>query len=66
MQLHLGSMRHHPGEHLRFWTLKDAKLWVKQLGCKLNKIVVYQGLPGLNKLFPNLFGQGILIKISWD
>ena len=57
--------RHHPGEHLRFWTFKDAQLWTKQLGCQVDKILVYQGLPILNKILPNLFGQGILMKISW-
>lgn len=54
----------HPGEHLRFWTVKDVKWWVKALGFNLDKLIVYEGLPILNRIWPKLFGQGIIIKIS--
>lgn len=54
----------HPGEHLRFWTAGDAKWWVKSLGFHLEEIKLYQGLPGLNKIFPKFFGQGIIICIK--
>lgn len=54
----------YPGEHLRFWTVKDVKWWIKFMGFSLDKIIVYEGLPILNKIFPNLFGQGIIIKIK--
>lgn len=54
----------HPGEHLRFWTAKDTKWWIKSLGFTLDKLVIYQGIPVLNKIFPKLFGRGILIKIK--
>jgi 2-polyprenyl-3-methyl-5-hydroxy-6-metoxy-1,4-benzoquinol methylase len=53
-----------PGEHLRFWTVKDVKWWVKNLGFNLEKLIFYEGVPILNKVFPNLFSQGIIIKIS--
>lgn len=53
----------HPGEHLRFWTVRDSKWWVSSMGFVLEKIVVYEGLPILNRMMPNLFGQGIIIKI---
>lgn len=54
----------HPGEHLRFWTVSDTRWWVKGLGFKIIDFHVYQGLPGLKKIWPRLFGQGIIIKIS--
>jgi methionine biosynthesis protein MetW len=54
----------HPGEHLRFWTVKDVKWWVNNLGFKLDKMVIYEGVPFLKKIIPSIFGQGIIIKIS--
>lgn len=53
--------RVHPGEHVRFWTVDDAKWWVSHLGFKLDKIILYEGVPFLNKVFPKLFAQGIII-----
>lgn len=54
----------HPGEHLRFWTVRDVKWWIFSMGYILDKMIIYEGLPILNKIFPNLFGQGIIIKIN--
>lgn len=54
----------HPGEHLRFWTVKDMNSWAKALGLKVEKLVVYEGLPWLNKIWPSLFGQGIIIYLK--
>ena len=54
----------HPGEHLRFWTVADVRSWVPQTGYELCALVVYQGLPGLNKLLPTLFAQGIVISLA--
>lgn len=54
----------HPGEHLRFWTVKDMKWWVKTIGFKLDELVVYGDLGLLKDIFPKLFGRGIIIKIS--
>ncbi len=51
----------HPGEHLRFWTVKDMKFWLKSIGVKSAKIILYEGLPILNKIFPSLFAQGIIV-----
>lgn len=54
----------HPGEHLRFWTVSDVRWWVKYLGFKLLFLHIYEGLPGLKKIWPTLFGQGIIIVIN--
>ncbi len=54
----------HPSEHLRYWTVRDVIFWVNSLNLKLNKLILYQGIPILNKLIPSLFGKGIIIHIS--
>lgn len=54
----------HPGEHLRFWTYRDLKWWLKEL--KLDKqshIHIYEGLPILNKLWKGLFGAGFIVEV---
>ena len=57
----------HPGEHLRFWTLKDMRFWMTQLdidsSCKIS-IIPYQGHPFLGYFFPNLFHEGIFVFIQ--
>lgn len=55
----------HPGEHLRFWTYKDLKWWLGELGLKEHTdIHVYQGIPVLNKLWKSLFGAGFIMEIK--
>jgi len=55
----------HPGEHLRFWTYKDIKWWLKELNLyHKSEIYVYEGIPFLNKVWKNLFGAGILVYIK--
>ena len=55
----------HPGEHLRFWTYRDLKWWLKQLSI-MNKstIHIYQGIPLLNKIWKGLFGAGFIVKVE--
>ena len=54
-----------PNEHLRFWTLKDMKWWLTYLGINnFSKIISYKGIPLLNKIFPNLFSQGLFVIIN--
>lgn len=54
----------HPGEHVRFWTVKDARWWPGAVGCQLNALVAYEGLPGLARVWPALFAEGILIYMT--
>ncbi len=55
----------HPGEHLRFWTYKDIKWWLKELGySERSDIHIYQGIPVLNKLWKTMFGKGMVIEIK--
>ena len=52
-----------PSEHLRFWTVRDMKWWLKEQNYRNFKIYLYEGVPILNKIWPALFGQGIFIFI---
>jgi methionine biosynthesis protein MetW len=54
----------HPGEHLRFWTVRDAKWWVKELGVELEECIAYEGLPLINKIWPSMFAEGLVLKIK--
>lgn len=55
--------RVYPSEHLRFWTLRDMKWWLGELGYKFFKLYIYEGVPLFNKLWSSLFGQGLFIYI---
>ena len=56
----------HPAEHLRFWTIRDFKRWIKSLkieGYDGNlKIIPSNGFPYLflHRLWPNMFGKQIV------
>jgi len=55
----------HPGEHLRFWTYRDLKWWLKELGFyEKSEIYIYEGIPILNKLWKGLFGAGFIVEIK--
>ncbi len=54
----------HPGEHVRFWTVKDMRWWVKALGMRLRRLFLYKGIPGLNHLCPSWFGAGMVVVIE--
>lgn len=53
-----------PNEHLRFWTLTDMKWWLSVQGFKNFKIISYQGVPVLNKIWPSMFAAGLLIMVN--
>ena len=56
--------RVHPGEHLRFWTLTDMRWWLRALGVEeRSELVAYRGIPVLNRLWPGLFGMGLLCEV---
>jgi methionine biosynthesis protein MetW len=54
----------HPAEHVRFWTVRDVRWWVKSLNLNLANLITYEGLPFLNTIFPSLFAQGLIIHLS--
>lgn len=54
----------HPAEHLRFWTRADMRFWLASLGLIVRKEVFYEGVPGLNRLWPSLFGKGMIYWVS--
>lgn len=57
--------RTHPGEHIRFWTYRDAIWWLNELDLFENyEVETYEGIPILNKLWKNLFAAAIIVKAS--
>lgn len=56
--------RAHPGEHLRFWTLRDMRWWLEGLGLSaVAKVRPYQRAGLLGGILPGLFARGILVEI---
>lgn len=53
----------HPGEHVRFWTMRDVRWWMRALGFENYKLHGYRGVPVLNKVWPSLFAAGIFIYL---
>ena len=54
----------HPGEHLRFWTYRDLKWWLKEMGLfKKSTISIYEGIPVLNIFWKGLFGAGFIVEL---
>ncbi len=54
----------HPGEHLRFWTRKDMRHWLASLGLVIKEERCYGGVPCLERLWPSLFGKGMIYSID--
>lgn len=57
--------RVHPGEHLRFWSLRDLDDWLRSISlpdCKI-EIKGYMGWPKLGYFMPNLFCMGAIVRI---
>ncbi len=54
----------HPGEHLRFWTLGDLRWWTslveRDLGLRMEDLLVYRGYRHLARLVPGLFGMAFV------
>jgi methionine biosynthesis protein MetW len=52
----------HPSEHLRFWTARDMRWWLRSLGYRF-ELRAYEGVPVLNRIWPGLFAAGLLVVI---
>jgi methionine biosynthesis protein MetW len=55
-----------PAEHVRFWSVPDFRFWLKQLGMGSPKIFASNGLTicGLHKLWPNLLGNQMVVRLD--
>lgn len=62
---------HHPGEHLRFWSVRDFGEWLSRLAlsetrqvqttyCASNGLTLF----GIHRLCPNLFGNQIVVAVG--
>ena len=56
--------RRHPGEHVRFWTIKDARWWIEAMGWELEQLKCYEGLDGFNRICPSWGSMGIVVKLK--
>lgn len=54
----------HPGEHLRFWTLKDFEAWAGWLGFTIVSRSSNTGFTGLYKLLPGLFANNFVFLLQ--
>ncbi|MEK7530606.1 MAG: methyltransferase domain-containing protein [Patescibacteria group bacterium] len=52
-----------PNEHVRFWTVVDMRWWLRTLGYQQVEIIPYRGIPVLNRLWPNLCAEGVVVFI---
>lgn len=55
---------HFSGEHLRFWTIRDFRWWVKPLGYRIIKSLPTWGTIGLKNIFPGLFSKNLVFLIK--
>lgn len=50
----------HVNEHLRHWTLKDFRYWMKQEDMIIERMEGQYGLRGFYRWFPSLFAHGLV------
>ncbi len=53
-----------PSEHVRFWTVRDMRWWMNQLGYSNYELHSYEGVSFLNRIIPSLFAAGIIVTIK--
>ncbi len=56
--------RAQPGEHLRYWTIRDMHRWLRSLGVQSYELVGYEGLPVFERISPNAFSMGMIVCIQ--
>ena len=54
----------HPGEHLRFWSIRDMYWWLGQLGYDVRAAYPTWGIPILKHLWPSMFAQNVLYVVA--
>lgn len=55
---------YHPSEHLRYWTYKDFKDWLRFLDLEILDVKSSNGMLYLKDLFPNMFGFQMCFKVK--
>jgi len=54
----------HPGEHLRFWTLRDFRRWSEWLGFRVAGVRTSTGVVFLSALCPSLFADNLVFLLK--
>ena len=63
----LMQWRMQPNEHLRFWTYKDLRWWLGQLGLLDDATIqLYEGIPVLNSIWKSMFAMGMVVFVRTE
>lgn len=54
----------HPGEHIRFWTLRDFRLMATHLGYRVTRVTPLRGSTLLAPWLPGLFGEALVFQMK--
>jgi 2-polyprenyl-3-methyl-5-hydroxy-6-metoxy-1,4-benzoquinol methylase len=54
----------HMNEHLRHWTVRDFRYWMKQEGMRILRIDGQYGLRGFYRWLPGLFAHGLVYTLG--
>jgi SAM-dependent methyltransferase len=54
----------HPGEHIRFWTLRDFRLTADLCGYRIVKVIPIRGRQLLSRYLPGLFGEALFFILE--
>lgn len=55
---------YHPSEHLRYWSLEDFRLWIKNFDLEISKEIPINGTRFFYKYFPNIFANQVVFIIA--
>lgn len=53
-----------PNEHLRYWTAKDLKWWLKAQGYNKYTISYYKGVSLLNRMWSSMFAAAFVVLVE--
>ena len=51
----------HPGDYSLFWSLSDFEWWLNQLGYRVGIVQATNGIRGLARAWPSLFGDQLVL-----
>jgi len=54
----------HPAEHLRFWTIRDFRDWVREQGYRVESTHTHTGFLFFHRIMPNLFADSVVFVLK--
>jgi methionine biosynthesis protein MetW len=55
---------YHPGEHLRYWTLRDFRVMSAYLGFEIEQVIPLKGFVSLSRYSPGLFAEYLVFVLA--